>query len=278
MVGFVGRLPTPVRFRGRALVTSFIMDVFVHPDFQARRLGLLLLRLLWTRTPDAIFTSSAGPAMQKLTRYFDRIPIASFQRGWRLPVEPRPPSAGGRMRARLGKWIGVGTRGDLVPLLSISDEMVTQAARATAGATFHVERTRAYLDWRFGPPIRAAAPECALLGAVVGSRSVGWIVVRRREATLEVLDWLATPDRHSDVLGLVVDRARALGCGSVTGRGMQATLHAAALSLGAAPTTEIGLSWTWSPDLSAFDGVDWEQAYLSATDGDLTLPWNLDPR
>jgi hypothetical protein len=87
-----------------------------------------------------------------------------------------------------------------------------------------------------------------------------------------------TPDRHWDVLGLVVDRARALGCGSVTGRGMQATLHAAALSLGAAPTTEIGLSWTWSPDLSAFDGVDWEQAYLSATDGDLTLPWNLDPR
>ena len=155
--------------------------------------------------------------------------------------------------------------------------MVAQAAAHTATATYRVERTRAYLEWRFGPLVRAAVPEGEMLGLVTGGRSLGWIVVSRRDSTLEVLDWFVPADRDEEALALVGGHARDRGCKAVTGRGMQPALRATALALGATESTEMMLYWTWSPDPAVYDGMDWDQAYLSVTDGDLTLPWNLEP-
>jgi len=63
------------------------MDLFVRDDFQPRRLGIVLLRMLLARTREVIFTSSAGPATQALLRYYGVIPIPQFQRQWTLPAE-----------------------------------------------------------------------------------------------------------------------------------------------------------------------------------------------
>lgn len=278
LIGFFGCLPTPVRFRGQEKVAGFPMDLFIRDDFQPRRLGLVLLRALLARTRDVLFTSSAGPATQAMLRFYSVVPLPQFQRQWSLPAARArgapPPSA--RPSGFLRRFRP--TRAPaLVPLGAVTDEMAALAALTTDDATYAVERTTSYLGWRFGPLVRAAAPECEVLALAEGGRSLGWIVVRWRDAVCEVLDWLVPRTRHVEALGLVGARACDRGAETLTGRGMQAALRTAALAAGAVETSEMMLYWTWAPDLAVFEGMDWDRAYLSATDGDLTLPWNLAP-
>lgn len=280
LIGFFGCLPTPVLFRGQEKVSGYPGDFFIRKDFQTRRLGIILLRALLARTADVIFTSSAGPPTQPLLRHYDCMPITPFQRLWTLPVERVP----GRLR-RVPGWLEGGEISlMLTPLQSITDAMVAQAAAHTAGASFTVRRTRAYLEWRFAPAVRAAAPEGELLEVCDRGQSVGWIVVRRQERTLEmqervleVLDWFVPPDRYAETLRLVCEHAHLGQCVAVVGRGLQAALRATALALGGVESRGMELYWTWFSDKSVYDGMDWDQAYLSPTDGDLTLPWNLGP-
>jgi GNAT superfamily N-acetyltransferase len=294
LVGFFGCLPAPVRFRGRSLVAGFPVDFFIHPGWQPRRLGLLLLRALLARTRDVIFTSSAGPATQALLRYYGVIPLPGFASRWVLPVTPATPAVGRApsgwrgLLGRLGRDTGPAGRGGrrsapgtaaltLAPLSRVSDLMVDQAARATGDATYTVDRTRAYLEWRFGPPVRAAAPECEVLALLEGDEQVGWLVLARRAECLEILDWFVPAEHWEGTLGLAIERARAAGLPAVSGRGMQSGLRELALGLGAVEQPDLMLYWTWAPDPAVYEGMDWGRAYLSATDGDLTLPWNLDP-
>ena len=181
------------------------------------------------------------------------------------------------MTSSSGHTNPVGSSIDLSPIHTITDTMVSQVGEHTAEASFCVHRTRTYLEWRFAPAIRAADPECELLDLSDGGVSIGWIVVKRHEAMLDVLDWLVPKDRYDETLRRVCEHARSWHCNVVTGRAMQAALHSSALALGAVEQCDEMDYWTWCPDPSVYDGIDWDQAYLSRTDGDDTLPWNLVP-
>jgi len=279
IIGFFGCLPTPVRFHGQSKIAPYYGDFFVHPDHQHGRLARALLRAFQARATDLCFTASAGPVTQGLIRYYNVMPIPQFQVRWSLDV-PGVKALGPMMSLLRKMFAGVwpGARAlTLVPLSSITDRMVRQADLCTAGSVFCVQRTKRYLEWRLSPLIRAGTPGCAVFDLSDRGRSIGWMVVRVCEGVLEILDWFIPDAWCERALAVVGAYARSHGCQTLSGRGMQASLRHMVRTLGAVERRELLLYWTWCPEMSVYDGMDWEQAYLSVTDGDLTLPWHLDP-
>jgi GNAT superfamily N-acetyltransferase len=262
LIGFLGSFPSPVLIRGEERIAAYSGDFFVRNDYRGGGLARALFRTYMTTLTDIGFTSSAGFATQAICKYYNVIPLLQYTRRWTLAVDRIGP-----LRSSI----------DLPPIRTITDMMVNQAAEHTAGASFRLQRTRTYLEWRFGPAIMAADPECELLDLSDRGRSIGWIVAKRREAMLGVLDWFVPQDRYDEALRRVCEHARSRHCNMVTGRGMQPALHSSALALGAVEYCDEMDYWTWGPDPSVYDGIDWDQAYLSRTDGDDTLPWNLGP-
>jgi hypothetical protein len=256
--------------RGEEKIAAYAGDFFVRKDFRGGGLARALFRAYMTTSQDITFTSSANYATQAICKYYNMIPLPQFLRRWTLAVD--------RMTSPSGHVNPVKrTSLDLSPIHTITEAMISQAAEHTAGASFCVQRTRMYLEWRFAPAIRAADPECELLDLSDRGVSIGWIVVKRREAMLDVLDWFVPTDRYDETLRRVCEHALSRHYNMVTGRAMQTALHSSALALGAVEDSDVMHYWTWCPDPSVYDGIDWDQAYLSRTDGDDTLPWHLDP-
>ncbi|MDA0351908.1 MAG: hypothetical protein O3A10_06820 [Chloroflexi bacterium] len=197
----------PVRVAGLEYDCDGGADVAVHPAWQGRQIGKILVaerdRVAAQARQIQIGTPSRSPQLLHLNDIPDHIlrPLPVWERWFRPMAFLRQHRQARRWRA-LGRdaWRTFGpqrarllTGPARLERLAAFDERV-DALWEVSGRQFDVARTRAseFLNWRYIDPRSGGAD---VLGAFEGERLVGFAVFKRDGATGNVLDVVVAPAR-----------------------------------------------------------------------------------